>query len=198
MAYPLLYHDMLRKYWIWLIPLNSCSNAVGPDELQLTMGTDITRDYTCRVVRDFNSLIEKIKIFDDGLDDRIFEILTTVILYGKGENMPDDMSSLMYYDGSFADPSGRRQFRLASIEPAKASEIPDSYHDIYSEFRPMLPDRNSTLGQWLEIDQKYSLDIMKGFAVMPPTSILIRLSSWFKDMIQLSHILTRYSTRPVG
>lgn len=165
-VYPLLYHDMVGKYWIWWLPGKPQSSAPQMDELRSVNRTDITQDYICRTVRELNDLLEKIRIFDDGLDDRILEILKAFMQYGNVERLSSDVRGMMYYDGLVSGPSGIRQIQLLSIGAERSATVtlkPDAYSDIRAKFGPLFPDKSSTLGQWLEVDQEYILSFMEDF-----------------------------------
>lgn len=77
-AYPLLYHDMTRGLLInWIrfqyAPTREALNAVLPSRVECRQFKALRPDYRFRVVREFDDLIEKIHIFDAGLDDRAIE-----------------------------------------------------------------------------------------------------------------------------
>ena len=184
-VYSLLYHDMIKKYFIWLLP-----NKTQADDQELEMlrslGEDTINDYNCRIVRNRNQLVEKILIFDDDLDDRILEILKAFMLHSS-EGLADDARGSMYYEGSPLGRSGRRQIRLVSVGGTRSAAVnlkPDAYDDIHSKFAPLLPRREDTLGQWLEINQDCALDVMEKIVekkrTEQPVGILARLTSWFK------------------
>src|SRR3954468_18792636 len=64
MVYPMLYHDMNRKFMIWLWP-----GEGSPDSKQLPLD-ELGNDYRLRVVPSPNRLLEKISIFEKQFDDR--------------------------------------------------------------------------------------------------------------------------------
>ncbi len=66
LGYPLLYHDMGRQLMI--------SFAPAPQE-RMPSPPPFMGDYQLRVVRSPNHLVEKILLFDAGLDDRAIEII---------------------------------------------------------------------------------------------------------------------------
>lgn len=80
--YPLLYHDMARQYLVYLV-----SPRYAPDKAALERGLPSEADtrsyleigpYRFRVVRSLAELVEKIRIFDAGLDDRAIEWVKAV------------------------------------------------------------------------------------------------------------------------
>lgn len=79
--YPCLYHDMDKNLMIYCIPnfsgdtkiLDKMLNKLKSDSLENSM-----KNYEFRVVKDTNKLAEKIKIFDEELDDRVIEIIKII------------------------------------------------------------------------------------------------------------------------
>lgn len=79
--YPCLYHDMDKNLVIYCIPnfsgdtkiLDKMLNKLKSDSLENSM-----KNYEFRVVKDTNKLAEKIKIFDEELDDRVIEIIKII------------------------------------------------------------------------------------------------------------------------
>lgn len=67
--YPCLYHDMDSKLMIQFV----LENEDKPFQ-------DIPSEYTYRIVDSYKSLIEKVLIFDSGLDDRYMELYKLVVL----------------------------------------------------------------------------------------------------------------------
>lgn len=69
--YETLYHDPEKKLMFWLVPDGKIS------ETQMQAITNHTRamgGYTLRLVRDMGELMEKVLIFDAGLDDTVLEL----------------------------------------------------------------------------------------------------------------------------
>lgn len=69
--YETLYHDPSAKVMIWLIP----EGEVSETQMQaITMHTKAMGGYTLRRVNDMGSLMEKVLVFDSGLDDVVLEM----------------------------------------------------------------------------------------------------------------------------
>ena len=66
-----LYHDPDEKLMVWL---TFGSEALEERVRSAYSGTEGLSGYTCRFVDDAGSLIEKVKIFDAGLDDVVMEM----------------------------------------------------------------------------------------------------------------------------
>lgn len=82
--FPFLYHDPDSRLMIWL----------GADESTRSRATDVLsatpemEDYRIRLVDSPGELIEKIKIFDAGLDDIAIELCKYVTSREAGEDLP--------------------------------------------------------------------------------------------------------------
>ncbi len=74
-VYDTLYHDPEEKVMIWLLPPGSVDeSSVEALEQQLRDHSDDLDGYILRRVEDVGSLIEKVNIFDAGLDDCVIEL----------------------------------------------------------------------------------------------------------------------------
>ena len=91
--YMTLYHDPDAKIMIWCLPEGLFQEShIAALEDQLT-GQEALSDYVLRRVEDVGSLIEKVNIFDSGLDDLTIELCKYVTkneLQDKG--MPNPLS----------------------------------------------------------------------------------------------------------
>ena len=83
--YPMLYQDDEKRCLIWYMPGLSDKQIAEldvADVAELVDGDieDIKRRYRLRVVTSLNMLVEKILIFDQGLDDRTIEVLKVMLV----------------------------------------------------------------------------------------------------------------------
>ena len=72
-------------------------NRSGNSEVEKLMNRMFEDDYLIRIVRSQNSLREKIRIFDSGLDDRLIEISKIYIWAMYNEKNPDSKDVEMFY-----------------------------------------------------------------------------------------------------
>ena len=77
-VYPLLYHDMTNGFMVWMIPDAPGPAGAPPEALPPGVVQKLGEKYRYRLVSNLNELIEKILIFDAGLDDRIIELAKLV------------------------------------------------------------------------------------------------------------------------
>ena len=88
-----LYHDPDEKLMVWL--------TLGSEELEERVrsaygGLEELKGYTARFVDDAGSLIEKVKIFDAGLDDVVMEMakyVTRMEICGSLKDRADEISN---------------------------------------------------------------------------------------------------------
>ena len=74
-----IYHDPEEKLMIWLLPPGFVpEEKVRLIEKSLISASETLEGYTFRRVEDVGSLIEKVNIFDAGLDDTIMELVKFV------------------------------------------------------------------------------------------------------------------------
>lgn len=86
--YPVLYHDMDQKLLIQFSEEDVEQNKKILDQVK------VDKEYTVRIVDSYRNWIEKILIFDSGLDDRIMELYKLLVL-----SQYEDASNLngLYY-----------------------------------------------------------------------------------------------------
>ncbi len=98
--YGFLYHQMDDKI---MIHVDKTMSSFEDRRVEDLMGMLSGSDYLIRVVPDTNSLREKIHIFDDGLDDRVIELVKVMILIYMAGAQPEYLSApggcSLYYIG---------------------------------------------------------------------------------------------------
>lgn len=103
LQYQTLYHDPSEKLMVWL--------TRGSEELEEQVREAYSRldgleEYTMRFVDDAGSLIEKIKIFDSGLDDRTMEMTKYVTRLELCENQKENAQDILAAPFKFLRMSG--------------------------------------------------------------------------------------------
>lgn len=83
---PVLYHDPSGKLLIWL--KGDSEDSAGVEAL--FESEDVLKDYSARLVGSVGELIEKVKIFDAGLDDVIVE-MTKYVSMMEMEGKPEGL-----------------------------------------------------------------------------------------------------------
>ena len=104
-----IYHDPEEKIMIWLLP-----EGLVPEEKveaigrQIEASSDLPEGYVFRRVTDVGSLIEKVNIFDAGLDDTVIEMCKYVTKMelaekGGGKDILDTSMKFFRTDGPDGD-----------------------------------------------------------------------------------------------
>ena len=130
------------------------------DEGSVVMKLMAGGGYTFRLVNSYNELIEKIRIFDDGQDDRVLEALKLGFIVEQQA----PASQKVFYDGIAEKEGRKRGVRLVVVkrEGKTVHEVP------FDELRRQaaVVSRASTAegerGKWLCVDQTYAAELQKG------------------------------------
>jgi predicted nucleic-acid-binding Zn-ribbon protein len=121
--HPLLYHDMERRLMVFLgeeTPDDATSEGVfGSPESSVRTG------YTFRVVGSINELIEKILIWDAGLDDRVVEVFKLLLTEQLDDASMDDDAEL-FFSGIVreGDAEARMEFELTDDTGTTGVSVP--------------------------------------------------------------------------
>ena len=84
--YDFLYHQMEDNLMIYQVNEKEVGRT---QEMFLNAGTDMESEYKFRVVVSREELLEKLEIFDAGLDDRVVEMEKIFLLAGIMEKYPE-------------------------------------------------------------------------------------------------------------
>lgn len=88
-----MYHDMDRGYAIVLTYRDEPADLAG---LIATLQAARFPGYRLRVVTSRNELVEKIHAFDDGVDDRILEIVKIIVMKAVLERSKEEVREIRY------------------------------------------------------------------------------------------------------
>lgn len=164
MPQPLLYHDMDKNLMIQFIPEGLDAEppdlqgalAFAPPGVREAMSG---RNLLHRLVRSRNDLVEKIRAFDDGLDDRILEALKLEILrQGADDGKPLD--GRLFYTGTETDSSDVRWLTFVYFTESGhwSPRCPhESYERFASSVGKFFSDVHDEPQQWLEVNAHYVL-----------------------------------------
>ena len=75
--YSFLYHDIINKFMIWYYPYGEYN--LEEEEKKINKEIDIRLYDNLRVLEGRKTLLEKIRIFEDGLNDIIIEVIKQII-----------------------------------------------------------------------------------------------------------------------
>lgn len=152
LQYQTLYHDPSEKVMVWL--------TRGSEELENQVRDAYSRldgleDYTMRFVDDAGSLIEKIKIFDAGLDDLAMEMAKYVTKMEICESQKDRAQDILDAQFKFLRMSGPdNELTLAYPLDGKMQMVAVGFN-VYEDCRGILqrnPSTSSDASGFLKID----------------------------------------------
>lgn len=101
--YPVLYHDMSNKAMVYFVADINTVDSVRED-IEAVRGkadgidNDSMSDYKFRIVTDHNELREKALIFDNGLDDRVIEMIKILFSNAILKEKFDTEQMRIYFD----------------------------------------------------------------------------------------------------
>jgi hypothetical protein len=96
--YSLLYHDMRRHFMVWLVPPEADGRIrLEENDIQMPEAEQMG-GYHLRLVASVNDLIEKILLFDAGLDDRVIEVLKGMIRRQEAGGAEGQSRRLLFAD----------------------------------------------------------------------------------------------------
>jgi hypothetical protein len=169
--HPLLYHDMQHGFMIFQLNredgtqllmegIRSLTAAPGAEEL---FGSAMA-DYRMRVVASRNELIEKIYVFEDGLDDRMIEMVKSCIWFQIRQQSRWDTAAVLLYTPRTSKGSDDALLFTLLDGDGQAYEIP------LSDIGGLMNDLSSYLaGQpppagWARIDRATGAELLQAFA----------------------------------
>ena len=163
MPSPMLYHDEDKRLMISFSP---CSDPVLKEQLfenierssKESGELDKLEGYNLRFITDYNELLEKILIFDNGLNDKPIEVLKLMILMQDVEKSDQRSCRFGKLDNDVLE------FMITdSIEnQIYTSNVPkSSYDSVWQSLRESGCKPNSF--SWERVDSAYATRLLKGF-----------------------------------
>ena len=133
--YPVIYHQVNDRYIIAFAPGNTDSAAKYMNELSVNNESGYKFDvgYTKRVVPDMNRFREKLLILDEGLDDRVIEIMKLFVIAEAAKSEPELKLKAVFFN---KDKDGSYSFALQSEEDKWASSpfTTENYNQVAKTF----------------------------------------------------------------
>lgn len=148
--YPMLYHQMEDHMMIYYVLSEEAyeqayefctgkkTNGEESEYKVFDAFGDAMNNYLYRIVLSQNSLREKIRIFDDGKDDRIIEIMKFFMAASIQSQHPEIANFELFYDGD----SENDVFAIVTAEgPSLHATMPEgTYEQMQETFSEKLPD----------------------------------------------------------
>lgn len=141
----LLYHDSDRRVMIWLMHTDESVPPLGPEISGLTGESG---DSHLRLVRSRRQLLEKIRTFENGLDDRILEVVKLGLATRDGLSFKD----LAYRRISKASGGLVQIVFWSSSGEQKVVGWRDWYEAVSAELGDAIPPENG----WMVVDEDYA------------------------------------------
>ncbi len=157
LIYPLLYHDMERELMIWLRP-----DGVDEEDTKLKEELSLAErecgHHSLRIVQTVIQLIEKILIWDCGLDDRAVEMMKPMLPSNSPQLTGQLGSDFSFYFSGVKETCDAKAlvFDVASESTSVELTVP---YNLYLESTGMLVSRLAEFGDgrgsWLRVDLKH-------------------------------------------
>lgn len=151
----LLYHDMLRKFALWLKHPGGNSPALATAAASLL--ASLSSDYACRLVASFDELAEKIRLTRDGHSDVAMEL----VKFGLISRMKLSADLPVLYFATEIDRLGRRTFVFHCQEGkgplAIRSQESDSSSILRDHLRAVQAQAATIGNQWVRVDRAHLL-----------------------------------------
>lgn len=139
--YGFLYHQMRDKFMIHYVQTDESAKevqAIWSDEKSPMMHIMRDQHYLMRIVRTQNELLEKIEIFDAGLDDRIIELCKIYVLVWYSEQNEEDWPDEVLY---FREDEENYVQLLSHGKFLGDVNIPESLYDkVKEDYQPFLAE----------------------------------------------------------
>jgi hypothetical protein len=155
--HPILYNDVKEKIMIWLPQGETKRPSIDEGSVMMTMMGKA--GYRFRWVDSYNDLVEKIRIFDDGYDDRAVELLKLELRNSrKGPG-----NQKLFYDGVAPKGASSKTIRLVEVkkEGPTFHEVPLEQLQRYSAAVNKNSGVEAAPAKWLHIDDRYAADLVK-------------------------------------
>ena len=141
---------------IWMDPEGQI-DPNGLDERKFLLSM-LKEDYQYRIVSSRNEMVEKILIFDAGLDDKPLELLKYYIRETHLGNDDDPDETVLYFGGRdvFEDEGEVVFINKLSGPDQNSFRVPiGKYKEIKKGYTNYYPDPMPEAGQWLRVDENY-------------------------------------------
>jgi len=156
----LMYHDMeqnLMVFWGEQVP--EVPSQAGIDSAFSSMQAT----YAFRHVGSFNELMDKVLIWDAGLDDRAVEIFKVLLLQNLEESQRGDRPDLFFSEIS-SDSDAEAEMRFVLLSESETLDVSVPFEEVFRSFEAEmcrdLPAAESERGKWLRVDRDYALQYL--------------------------------------
>jgi len=148
-GYPMLYHDMAQALMIWLVPGRASVDPPAPP-----VGA-AAKSQRLRLVASPRDLVEKVRIFDAGLDDRPVELFKAKLR----AQLQESNGGEPYFAKVDRARVGRPAISFDVIGGQGNRELSvelESYEKFAGTIAPLFANESSQQSQWLRIGREYA------------------------------------------
>lgn len=140
--YNVLYHDISNQAMIWFSDEENVDKVYEGIELAKSQFSDVYADgdYKFRIVFDHNDLREKALIIDNGLDDRVIEIIKIMYEVMGEKDYSNEEIKKMYFDIDNGEYILVFFLKSGGILTSKISE--DFYNMIENKYRNTIEEKS--------------------------------------------------------
>ena len=158
----LMYIDMEQKLVLFRgqeEPEDIVAEAFGE------FGAVAQAEYTYRLVGSINELIEKILIWDAGLDDRVLEVVKSLLMEHIDEAQRGEDAEL-FFSGRYTEETSEEMIEFALLNTAGSTSwaVPfaQTVQKCAAELQELLPAQESERGKWRRIDREFARKYIEG------------------------------------
>ena len=145
LVYPLLYHDMTGEFMVYMTPDGKSSEIES-------MPLGMMEGYRFRTVESRNELVEKIWIFDAGLDDRLVEVFKLLV-----RNQAEIPQQDVFLFGG-VDKDDSLMFVIVKTEGNESINVPrDSFNDTMAKLSAYVRFPEVATGDWQRVDMAFAV-----------------------------------------
>ena len=147
-----MYHDLEKRFMIYYMvdtPKREYMIPIGQDGFG-----DFGEDYALRLESDYNRFRERVRILDMGFNDRVFEIMRSLVLKELQKKMPE--AEGLYFLGA---PEGAIRFQV--IVKGKATRSIDIDLEMYEKLMQIFekfPEAHEKINALRRIDEQWLKD----------------------------------------
>lgn len=164
-AFPCLINDMEKSFLIWLLADYTPEQKQKlDDELKNIAKTEneknFTDAYVKRIVSSINELKEKIMLIDEGLDDRVVEVLKLLCV----NEVSDQLNGAYVQEVRFNKDEGGQWFLMLIFKEGKPNAIPinkEMYDRVEELFKREIRKKTEKHG-YCEINPYWAKDVIEG------------------------------------
>ena len=155
----MLYHGIEQRLMIWRWTSSGEPNTASVPVMPFM------RDYQFRVVSTRNQLLEKIYIFEGGLDDRVLEIFK-LLLQAHGDQSGEALEGELLFGPLDPGPDGVAYLgfeHLGSSNPGSFCVPREGCDQLLKNLAGKLPSLQTQAGKWLRVDRTFAASFLPQF-----------------------------------